>query len=80
MNRSICPIDETLTGTTAPSQSELGSNDNERVLHIPLIPRIRTSLSDAFQCPIQTFESCWAGVYTFAEVSSVYSTALVIIP
>ena len=30
--KSICPIDETQTGTTTPNQSEPGSNGNEGVL------------------------------------------------
>ena len=29
----IWPIDQTLTGTTTPDQSEPGSNDNEEVLY-----------------------------------------------
>ena len=34
-NSSIWPIDKTLWGATTPGQGEPGSNDNERVLHIP---------------------------------------------
>ena len=32
-------MDRTLTGTTTLSQSEPGSNDNERVLYTPYISR-----------------------------------------
>ena len=39
LNRSIWPIDGTLTGTTTPSQSGTRNNGNERVLHIALISR-----------------------------------------
>ena len=34
-NRSIWPIDRTLSGATTPGQSKPGSDSNERVLHIP---------------------------------------------
>ena len=34
-NSSIWPIDRTLLGATTLGQSELGSNSNEEVLHIP---------------------------------------------
>ena len=33
-NSSIWPIDRTLSGVTIPSQSEPGSDGNERILHI----------------------------------------------
>ena len=44
--RPIRPIDETLTGTTTPSQSGLGSNGNEGVLHTPQIIKTGASPSD----------------------------------
>ena len=34
LNRSIWPIDQTLTGTISLEQSELRINANEKVLHI----------------------------------------------
>ena len=34
-NSSICHIDRTFSGATTSSQSGLGSDDNEAVLHIP---------------------------------------------
>ena len=40
------PIDETLTSTTAPSQSGPGSKDNEKVLIASLISRTGASSSD----------------------------------
>ena len=33
LNESVCSLDRTLTSSTAPGQSELGSNSNEGVLH-----------------------------------------------
>ena len=35
LNRTIQFIDGALTGANTPSQSEPGSNDNEKALHIP---------------------------------------------
>ena len=35
LNSSIWPIDGALTGTSTAGQSELGSNGNEDVFHIP---------------------------------------------
>ena len=45
-NRSIWPIDWTLTGTTTPSQSGPGCNSSERVLHIPQNSETGASSSD----------------------------------
>ena len=44
---SIWPIDKTLSGTTTPSQSRLGSNGNEGVLHIPQISEAGALASDS---------------------------------
>ena len=38
LNRSIWPIDGTLTGTTTPDQSQPGSNDNEDWFMVSSIP------------------------------------------
>ena len=46
LNSSIWSIDGTLTGTITPGQSGLGSNCNERVLHILQSPRTVPSISD----------------------------------
>ena len=43
----------TLTGTTAPGQSEPGSNDNQGVLHNPQSSKTGASPSDIIQCPSQ---------------------------
>ena len=54
------------TDATTPGPSEPGSNGNEGVLCIPQISSVTgTSPSD-----------CLVGSYPFAEVQSVYSTAL----
>ena len=37
LNKSICPCDKTLIGTTTPGQSGPGSNANEGVHNIPQI-------------------------------------------
>ena len=46
-NKSIWPIDETLTGTTTPGQGGPGSNGNKEVLHTPQISKIEDSISNA---------------------------------
>ena len=46
-NKSIWPIDGTLTGTTTLSQSAPGSNDNEMVLYTHQISITRGSPSNA---------------------------------
>ena len=46
-NKSICPIDETLAGTTTPSQNRPESNSNEEGPQTPKIFRTRASPSDA---------------------------------
>ena len=43
---SIWSIDEILSGTTTPSQSQPESNGNERILHMPQSSRNRVSPSD----------------------------------
>ena len=43
LNRSIFPIDWTLTGTTTSGQRGLENNPNESVLHISLVFKIRAS-------------------------------------
>ena len=45
INKSIWPIDGTLTGTTTPGQSGTGSNGNKRVLHSPQSSRTETRYS-----------------------------------
>ena len=45
LNICIWPIDETLIGTTIQGQSEPESNDNERILHIPLSSKTEASSS-----------------------------------
>ena len=68
INSSIWSIDETLTGTTNLGESQPGSNDNERVLHIPQSSNIRW-----FSVILRI---CVAGgSYSSTEVLSVYSTA-----
>ena len=47
LNRSICPIDGTLTDTTTMHQSGTGSNGNVGVFSTPQFYRNGTSLSDA---------------------------------
>ena len=60
-NGSISPIDKTLSGTTILSQSGLGSNGNEGVLHIPQISKAGASPSEDLrrenskQTPIDSF-------------------------
>ena len=49
LNRSIWPINGTLTDTTTPSLSKPGCTGNEGALHIPQSSRTGASLSD---CPI----------------------------
>ena len=46
LNSSIWSIDGTLIDITTPGQSGPGSNDSERVLHIPQSSRTGTSPSD----------------------------------
>ena len=71
-NRSIWPIDGTLTSATSPRQSRPGSNGNERVLRIPQSSSIiGASPSD---CHIQDTR-CYGGAYSSAEMPLVYSTA-----
>ena len=47
LNSSIWPIEETLTDAPIPGESQLGSNGNEGVLHIPKSPRIEALSSDS---------------------------------
>ena len=47
LNRSIQPIDGTLTGTTTPDQSRSANNGNHQVFHILHSSRIEASLPDA---------------------------------
>ena len=46
LNRSIWPIDGSLTGTTTPDRSGLGSNGNKGVLYISQSSRTEASFSD----------------------------------
>ena len=57
-------IDETLTGTTTPSQSEPGSNVNEKIFHTPQISRTKLSLLDAVLCHTQDTPFFWGGSLT----------------
>ena len=63
LNRSIGPIQVTLTGTTTFGQSRPGSNDNEQVLYIPLISRSEALTSNVvyFYIP-NTF---WIGIMSW---------------
>ena len=59
-------------GVSAPSQSELGSNGKEGVLHFPQVSKARTSPSDSLVTyPWHTLE----GYYPTAEIQSVYLKA-----
>ena len=51
---SICPIDRTLSGATTPGQSELGSDGNKEVLHIPQSSRITEPYHQIILCHIRT--------------------------
>ena len=46
LNKSIWPIDGTLTSTTNPCEGGPGSNDNERVYHTSQISRTEDAVSD----------------------------------
>ena len=71
-NSSIRPKDRTLSGATTPGQSELGTQGNEGILHIPLSPSITVAPpSDCLSYPGLSL----GGAYLFAEMQSVYSTA-----
>ena len=60
------PIDRTLSGPTTLSQSEPGSNGNERVLNIPHISKAGASQSDCLMsCP----EHSLGVVYSTAQVN-----------
>ena len=67
---SIWPLDRTLSGTTTPGQSGLGSDGNEGVLRIPQSSITGTSPSN---CLISYQDTCWGGGLT--PLQSVYSTA-----
>ena len=47
LNKSIQPIDGTLTDTSTPDQNGPGNNGNEEVLHITQVSRTGASSSDA---------------------------------
>ena len=71
---SIWPIDRTLLGATTLDQSGPGSDDNERVLHIPQdFSIIEASSSD---CLVSYAGHLLGKSYHSAEMQSVYSTAL----
>ena len=70
---SIWSIDKTLSGANTPSQSEPGSNGNERVLHIPQISKAGASPSDGFISYPGHLLGC---SYPSVEMPLVYSTAL----
>ena len=53
LNRSIWPIDGSLTGTTTPGQNEPRSNGNEVVFHIPQSSRTGASPPDTGYCHTQ---------------------------
>ena len=56
-NSSFCPVDKTLSGATALSQSGPGSNGNEEIFHISLNSRAEASPSDCLvSYPGQSFE------------------------
>ena len=55
MNRFIWPIDETLTDTTTPGQSDPGSKGNEGVFYTPSISITRALLSNAVVIPKTLF-------------------------
>ena len=68
---SMRPKDRTLSGATTPGQSELGTNGNEAVLHIPQISKARAWPSDGL---MSYPEHSLVGSYTSSEIKSVYST------
>ena len=69
----VWPIDGILTATTTPSKSGLGSNGNERVLHILESSRTGASPSDDLvSYPGHSFK---VGFTFFAEIESAYFTA-----
>ena len=74
-NSSIWPIDKTLSGATTQGQNGPGSNDNEKVLHIPQSSRTGASLSDCFVLHPRHLLECVRGSYPSAEMQSAYSTA-----
>ena len=70
---SIWPIDRTLSSATTPGQSGPGSDGNEEVLHIPQSSRFTgASPSDC----LVSYPGHLGELYLFAEMQSVYSTAL----
>ena len=62
-----------LSGATTPGQSELGSNGNEGVLHIPQSSSITGTLPS--DCLVSYPGHSLGGSYPSAEKQSVYSTA-----
>ena len=68
-NSSIWPIDRTLSGTTTPGQSRLGSNGNEELLHARQSFRMGASPSDVLwhiqdiSCGVLTPPQTVVGVY-----------------
>ena len=71
---SIWPIDRTMSGDTAPGQSEPWSNGNEGVLLIRQSSSItEASPSEIVLCHIQNTH--WRGSYPSAEKQSVFSIA-----
>ena len=74
LNSSIRPIDRTLSGATTSSQSRLGSNGNEGVLHIPQSSGITGALPS--DCLLTyTGHLLEGGSYSSTEIQTVYSTA-----
>ena len=55
LNRSIWPIDRTLSSATTPGQSGLGSNGKERVFHISQSSRTGASSYRSFSVISRTF-------------------------
>ena len=67
-------IDKTLSGACTSGQKGIGSDGNERVLHMPQNFSITESLpSDRFVSYTQ--QPLGRGSYQSAEIQSVYSTA-----
>ena len=74
---SIWPINRTLSSATTPGQSGLGSDGNEGVVRISQSSNITgTSPSDCFVSYAGHSLVVGGGSYPFAELQSVYFTAL----